>query len=210
MLADRPNVNLCAGASLETQITPWAWTTFFRGSFFIPADRLASGKARLSHVIDDGALFYLNGREIFRFNMPGGTITFDTQPPAPMNASCRGPLILQVTNLVGRGANVLAVEVHDSFLSPDVAMGAKLDLLLTPLLPTRPTLSISAEARSGSTLECRISWRPTNRFWLVGATHLSSNPPWTLLSTNAPPYVFSVDSASEATIPRFFRVRSPD
>ena len=87
-------------------------------------------------------------------------------------------------------------------------MGVQLDLAVAPLLPTRPALSISAEARNGSTLDCRISWTPTNRFWLEGASGLSNNTQWTLLSTNAPPYVLSIDSTSAESSPRFFRVRS--
>jgi len=36
---------------------------------------------KLRYLIDDGAVFYLNGQEIYRYNMPTGTITSTTQAP---------------------------------------------------------------------------------------------------------------------------------
>ena len=67
---------------------------------------------QLDYYIDDGAVFYLNGVEIHRDDMPGGAISYNT----PANS---GPdAVLRTVNLPAAqlvtGTNVLAVEVHQS------------------------------------------------------------------------------------------------
>jgi hypothetical protein len=54
-------------------------TYYFRTTFTVA--NLASFSAlQLDHAIDDAAVFYLNGEEFYRFNLPEGTITYSTQP----------------------------------------------------------------------------------------------------------------------------------
>lgn len=63
-------------------------------------------------VVDDGAVFYLNGTEIFRQNMPAGAMTYATSASSPVgDASYANPIVVPASSLV-QGANVLAVEVH--------------------------------------------------------------------------------------------------
>jgi len=82
-------------------------------------------------VIDDGAVFYLNGAEIYRVGM---TNPIATATPRPLRGRCayEGPFPLTVTNLLP-GLNLLAAEVHQvSAGSSDVVFGAQLDSLLVP------------------------------------------------------------------------------
>jgi hypothetical protein len=66
----------------------------------------------LRTVVDDGAVFYLNGHEIYRHNMPAGPVSATTSASAPVgDAGFAGPIALPPTHLV-QGNNVLAVEVH--------------------------------------------------------------------------------------------------
>ena len=45
-------------------------TFYFQNTFNI-ADRNAVAQLQIRHFVDDGAVFYLNGHEVLRFNLPG-------------------------------------------------------------------------------------------------------------------------------------------
>jgi hypothetical protein len=79
----------------------------------------------LRHVTDDGAVFYLNGAEVARFNMPTGLVSAST---TASSAAGEG-VIRDIMNLTGLacGRNSLAVEVHqNSNTSTDALFGAEL------------------------------------------------------------------------------------
>src|SRR5207249_4095616 len=56
----------CAGAP-GAEVSVGLLTYYFRTTFVPPPGSLSSGILRLRHIIDDGAVFYLNGTEILRF-----------------------------------------------------------------------------------------------------------------------------------------------
>ena len=96
----------------------------------------------LDLIVDDGAIFYLNGLEVYRYGMPTGAVTYLTRASTnigvPTNA---GPITLPVENLVA-GTNWFAVEVHQYLPPPgskDVAFGAEwvVSGLASPALPAR-------------------------------------------------------------------------
>jgi len=101
-------------------------TAYFRRRFFFPA-ATNGAVLRLRHVIDDGALFYLNGQHFWRYNMPSNVL-FTTYaivgPPDPVPIS--PPAYISPSNLLA-GENVLAIEVHQSgSTSSDLVMAAEL------------------------------------------------------------------------------------
>jgi hypothetical protein len=104
----------------RTQVPIGATTYYFRKRFNVGAE---PGRATLylNAAVDDGAVFYLNGVEVRRINMPAGTITYGTPANPVGNATFTGSTVLAVTNLQ-RGANVLAVEVHQSASLSDMDM----------------------------------------------------------------------------------------
>jgi hypothetical protein len=88
-------------------------TTWFRHRFRVADPAVFTNLlARLQR--DDGAVVYLNGSEVWRQNMPAGTITYTT----PASATVSGPdeIAWLTTNLppglLRAGTNVVAVEVH--------------------------------------------------------------------------------------------------
>jgi len=101
LLPARTNTALAAGRS----------TYYFRTTF--PSDGAISNLTlNLRSIVDDGAVFYLNGTEIYRQNMPSGPVDYSTSASGPVgNAGYVGPITLPANNLVS-GVNVLAVEVH--------------------------------------------------------------------------------------------------
>jgi len=88
-------------------------TYYFRGSFQLDGDPAAK-IVSFRPVIDDGAVFYVNGVEVRRLNMPTGAVNFATMASATVgDATFSGPFVIPSGNLVS-GQNILAVEVHQS------------------------------------------------------------------------------------------------
>ena len=85
-------------------------------------------KLQISHVIDDGAVMYLNGAEFFRYNMPADPINYQTPALSEIgNLSRIGPISLDLPSL-RQGSNVLAVELHTSVgASVDKYFGVQLN-----------------------------------------------------------------------------------
>lgn len=107
-------------------------TTYFRTEFrLITTGEFQSATLQLRR--DDGAVVYLNGREIARSNMAGGgTVTFDTKASRAAGPKEEG-FFLEIEEVdvsaLAPGVNVLAVEVHQSDRrSSDMAFDAELTL----------------------------------------------------------------------------------
>jgi len=114
-------------------------TTFYFRTRFTNTDNPTGAVLRLRPVIDDGAIFYLNGDEIFRLGMPAGAVSHGTfANRVTGNAEFEGPFEVPATGL-RQGENVLAVEVHQANAdSSDVVFGAELQLLTTRLVNATP------------------------------------------------------------------------
>src|SRR5205085_343378 len=81
---------LCNGYSINSSVSgPYGISTFyFRTKFVAPSNTPASGTLIMNQFNDDGAVFYLNGTEILRNNMPAGNVTYSTPPSGQRNPSC--------------------------------------------------------------------------------------------------------------------------
>ncbi|MGI9242492.1 MAG: lamin tail domain-containing protein, partial [Verrucomicrobiales bacterium] len=101
-------------------------TYYFRTEFDFVGPSSGASLA-ISTIIDDGAVIYLNGSELMRQRLPDGQITGNTlASPFVDNAELEGPFIVSAPTLQ-TGANVLAVEVHQSVSnSSDIVMGVEL------------------------------------------------------------------------------------
>jgi trimeric autotransporter adhesin len=122
------------GATVEPIRTPFARNGYISFYFRTPFNfaRSTTGVIlRLRHVVDDGAVFYLNGVEVNRTaNMPPGAINYLTVATADQENAWRGPFTIPTTSLV-TGTNVLAVSVHqNSSGSSDVVFGAELTAVI--------------------------------------------------------------------------------
>ncbi len=136
---------------------PLPITYYFR-THFSCADSLKGGSLTLSNYVDDGAVFYLNGAELYRLRMPSaptqilnstlanayactGTIySGDAATICPDVFTVSGDVL---TNLVS-GDNTLAVEVHNySAGSLDIVFGSALIAHIPVLVP--PLLNLWVE-----------------------------------------------------------------
>lgn len=102
-------------------------TYYFRTHFTLNGSP-AGASLKLSTVTDDGAVFYLNGQEIYRQRMAAGPVAYATLTSGGVgDAVYEGPFILPGTALLS-GDNVLAVEVHQSSVgSSDIVFGMTLE-----------------------------------------------------------------------------------
>jgi len=93
-------------------------TSYFRKTFTLTTVP-ESPEIRFALRCDDGAVVYLNGTEIFRYNLPAGPVQFDTPALTSIPQELKRTYI-QFTapvSLVRTGINVLAVEMH-RYVSP--------------------------------------------------------------------------------------------
>jgi hypothetical protein len=103
-------------------------TTYFRTSFSLPRG-LAVRRLRLLLLRDDGAVVYLNGREVRRDNMPAGPIRYEMPSSAQATSEEEQRFIeseVDPSALVD-GVNVVAAEVHQaSATSSDISFDLEL------------------------------------------------------------------------------------
>jgi len=117
-------------------------TYYFETDFDIAPDDLANlVSLKITHQIDDGAVFYINGVEVDRFGMPNGIVGPETlASPGVGNAAPITTDDLNFSPLVA-GSNRLSVEVHQSSPgSSDLVFGAQLDadIRTSPGIPGQP------------------------------------------------------------------------
>lgn len=119
-------------------------TYYFRTHFQLPGSPVRASLL-FSNYLDDGAVFYLNGVEVQRLNLPASpalitNATLANAYSCDGDATCPALFTLAgnpLTNLVA-GDNVLAVEVHNySRRSPDITFGSALIASLTTNPPPR-------------------------------------------------------------------------
>jgi len=118
-------------------------TTYFRKEFSIPVDPGTITDLELSVRYDDGFVAYINGQEVTRQNMPGGTITNGTVASGTHEGI--GWYDLDITSEKGKlvqGDNLIAVELHQAGPgSSDIAWDGKLTYSVSTL-PTVDTPTI--------------------------------------------------------------------
>ncbi|HMJ91041.1 MAG TPA: immunoglobulin domain-containing protein [Candidatus Acidoferrum sp.] len=184
-------------------------TFYFRKAFYAPIGS-TNITFRLRHVVDDGVVLYLNGREIYRTdNMGLGAINAASQPTASVgDATVAGPFDVVVTNLIG-GTNVFAAEVHQfGDASTDVVFGMEL-IGSIPSVVTPPSgVQIVSQPQSrtnavGTLASFSVSaagdptiyyqWR-TNGVAVLNATNSTLNVPTVQLTDNGKAYTVVVSN----------------
>jgi hypothetical protein len=182
-------------------------TTYFRRAFYIPdASLVRSLNARL--VRDDGAVVYLNGAEVWRENMPAGTVTYTTLAASTVSGTAESNWLaraLSPSSLVD-GWNTLAVEMHqDRTNSSDLSFN--FELTGAALVTGAPALGLQM---AGNSLV--LSW-PAEAAYFTPWSTTNFAPPsaWSRL-TNVPvlwngAWRVSIPFSSAGT--RFFRLQAP-
>ncbi len=177
-------------------------TYYFRTRFEVPRVT-ADDVFRFTAAVDDGAVFYLNGREIHRLRMPVSgvdALTLASGFPCDGDATCLDSFELSSTRLptLTPGENVLAVEVHNyDARSADITFGLTLEQLVpvprTP--PTPPTIRFAVQ-----TAQLALSWGESG-FVLESAGFIEG--PWIEVGGD----VATSFVVSHSDTARFFRLR---
>src|SRR5215217_5763210 len=90
-------------------------TTYFRRAFSV-TNAAAFNALTVRLMRDDGAVVYINGVEVWRTNMPTGTVSSSTLASVAIGGADESTFV-QTTlgpSLLVNGVNVLAVELHQS------------------------------------------------------------------------------------------------
>ncbi|MEK9136580.1 MAG: T9SS type A sorting domain-containing protein, partial [Bacteroidota bacterium] len=134
-------------------------TTYFRRAFAV-SDPSLYNDLRLEVIRDDGAVVYLNGTEVWRTNMPPGSITNATFASTTV---AEGPdentfytTALPLASLV-MGTNVLAAEIHQS-IPTSSDLGFDLRLIGVASGPPLPIQLASFTALAVGRARVRLDW----------------------------------------------------
>lgn len=130
---------------------------YFRQTFDVTDPSVLSALT-LRMIVDDGAVLYLNGQEVWRQNMPSGSILSDTPASSTVGAPGENAWLEHIipANLLLPGQNILAVEVHQaaansSDLSFDLEIGGTI-AGLQQILSANPVLQTSIDSPGPLTL----------------------------------------------------------
>ena len=138
-----------------TPLTLGRMTYYFRFHFNVASNGMFTS-LQLRHLVDDGAIFYLNGTEVGpRYNLSGApaTITYSTAASANGAATYQGPFSFSAASLVS-GDNVFAAEVHQNIISSaDIIMGLVLDGVVANASPVAAGLVINEILANNATLK---------------------------------------------------------
>jgi hypothetical protein len=122
---------------------------YFRHTFNVPA--LTGISNLVVRVLrDDGVVVYLNGAEVFRNNMPAGSIDASTPASDIVNSPQESQFYSRrlAPSLLRLGSNILAVEVHQGNTT---SSDASFDLhLLANVQSTAPEVAITSPTNNAS------------------------------------------------------------
>ena len=108
------NAQLGFGDGDEATVTPQVVsgatvvTTYFRKSINVVTPKTLEVRM----LVDDGAVVYVNGVEVYRYNLPSGSILYSTLTPT-FTENQMVKFNIPASNFVP-GANIVAVEVHQN------------------------------------------------------------------------------------------------
>jgi hypothetical protein len=147
-------------------------TYYFRKHFFFPHGfSPSSAELRLRYVVDDGAIFYMNGNEFYSIRMPttprpmtwstfsssGGNQNY---APTPNAAALIQPFYVVTNRYLTNGDNLIAVEVHQmNATSSDITFGMILTAVVPPAainLPQIVTQPQSITTNYGATVQFSV------------------------------------------------------
>ena len=136
-------------------------TAYFRRQINLPS-LPANTAFALCHWTDDGAIFYLDGVEIGRYNMPAGPATFVTRATAGIEASLQCLLFSAPA-----GVHTLAVEVHQAgTTTSDGLFGAEIRAVTLP-----ESISIDRDASGNNT----VTFIADSSWQLAGSAAVDGN-----------------------------------
>jgi hypothetical protein len=181
--------------------TGYPYTTYYFRTPFNVTNADPGISLYASSYVDDGAVFYLNGVEVYRLRMPDAPASisysdFALTFPCDGDATCSDDFQIPLSpELLQLGQNVLAVEVHNyNSRSHDITFGAS----LVATIPISKTAQMQISLSGGL---LTITWTGSD-FRLQQAASL--NGPWSDISGSGVASPWQVVVTGQA---QFFRLQ---
>ncbi len=200
-----------------TNVVPYVTNYYFRTHFTmpnLPSELLASTVLLTTNFVDDGSVVYLNGTELFRYNMPAGSIRATTFASVQLGIEGFQPGTQTVfsrsnspANLVV-GDNVLAVELHSANkTSSDEVFGLTLTAVVpdTIVITTQPVGQTNIIGSPTITLAVEVSGSNPSYQWysnnlaIAGATFRTNNISTAQTNSGTDYYVIVSNGLGSAT-----------
>lgn len=144
-------------SAVQTSISASASTSYYRHSFNFTGDPSRT-VLKLNSTVSDGAVFYLNGQELTRTNMPGGAAGHTTSALSDQTVPVNSGFQTVPASALVAGSNVLAVSVHTGATDNTAFFSAELQGSETPTNPDVPPSFLLNEIASASA--------PTDAFFI--------------------------------------------
>jgi hypothetical protein len=204
----------CAGPALTRmpfQLAPILFRTTFTNEVPHPGTLVLSG------VNTDGLVVYLNGEELYRFNLPAfpKALTVDTRAVAVQPIFCSERRLSNIRLRLGTNHLACAVYQYASGSSFDPSstiaafgLAASFEYTTTPALPPASPPQLETQILPGPGAgRLQLSWTGGG-FALEGTTNLNLGPgsypngPWTEVRAMSNPYTNTLDGPAQ-----FFRLK---
>ncbi len=158
-------------------------TTYLRHTFNV-ANAAQYDSLIFDVLRDDGVVVYVNGQEVFRQNMPSGTIGYNTLAPIAVGGTDETTFFrTTVNNVLVNGRNVIAVELHqNAATSSDLSFDMEVIGKLPPMATSSFPISTGDEWNyldNGSDI-LSSNWKTLNyndTAWAYGASPLGYGDP---------------------------------
>ena len=177
---------------IGTTLTLGRPTYYFRTWINLPTNLPNGTLLRATTMIDDGAVIFINGKQVQRVRMTSGFYDGNSyaisQPPVNGDASQELFYWIAATNFV-RGSNLIAAEVHQaSSSSSDIVWGLQLDALVPvanrpPTITTHPVSRVVSNGVNVTFTSAATGSTPLTYRWRHNGTNLGVTTT-SLLRTN--------------------------
>ena len=178
-------------------------TTYFRSTF-----NVASASAFANYTInarrDDGIVVYINGAEVFRNNMPTGTIAYTTLSSTNCSDDGNGietTTITAAASAIVSGTNTIAVEIHQTAAtSSDISFDLQLQGIpvTAPVTIPRPDHVVVVMMENHSYAEIiGNSAAPFINSLATGSTSASFTQSFGLTHPSQPNYIMLFSGANQ-------------
>lgn len=151
-------------------------TYYFRTEVQLSHTPLSSDVYTLSYTVDDGMVVYVNGEEAARYQMPSGTVGFDTYASTYANGNPDSGTLTLPASLFKKGSNLIAVEVHNNNAnSTDIYFDAALSVTTSSVTDQTNYLCTTEEYElpfDGSVTSLVACYEPLSREALTGIPSL--------------------------------------
>jgi hypothetical protein len=186
--------------------TTYTNITFYFRKVINVVDPAAYTGLILNLKLDDGAIVYINGVEVYRTNMFNGPVNHGSNALAAVAGDGAGYVTTNLlSSVLVAGPNIIAVEVHQNATT---SSDASFDLMLWGVVPAGPTLTV----RYVSSTQVEVSWPIDASTAVLYYKETLNDPNWTLETSgvDVPSGGFHhVTFTSTTPVTKFWTLRTP-